>query len=228
MSPGYKRAILWLAEIWDNFDPLIIKSSFDVCGITSTNREFYHQNLSTMLTHNILFEENVEEDGGESYEVDGLSGESDYSSDTSEDGDWDEDEDNGSDFEQSIDENGDENEKTDSYFVQSIDESDNDSAYDQSIDENQDESDNDSDYEQSIDENQDESDNDSDYEQSIDGNLDDSSESEDDCNFETKIKKVVRKSKRKNLDIFSDDGSSFKDNIYLANRPKRSCTLRNK
>lgn len=228
MSPGYKRAILWLAEIWDNFDPSIIRSSFDVCGITSTNREFFHQNLSTMLTHNILFEENVEEDDGESYEVDGLSGESDYSSDTSEDGDKDEDEDNDSDYEQSIDENGDENEKNDSDYVQSIDE-------------NQTESDNDSDYEQSIDENQDESDNDSDYEQNIDErfesrqesdddclNLDDSYESEDDCNFEIKNKKVGRKSKRKNLEILSDDGSSIEDNICLANRPKRTCTLRNK
>ncbi|CAF1008245.1 unnamed protein product, partial [Brachionus calyciflorus] len=39
--------------------------------------------------------------GGESYEVEGLSGESKFSSNTSEDGNCDEDEDNGSDFEQS-------------------------------------------------------------------------------------------------------------------------------
>ncbi|RNA03866.1 hypothetical protein BpHYR1_046276 [Brachionus plicatilis] len=39
---------------------------FDVCGITSTNREFYHQNLSQMLVENQVFRENHTSEGTES------------------------------------------------------------------------------------------------------------------------------------------------------------------
>jgi len=48
-SPGYANVIKWISEIWANFDKDIIKKSFDVTGITSTDVPEYNPILRAVL-----------------------------------------------------------------------------------------------------------------------------------------------------------------------------------
>ena len=46
-SPGYVRAMRWFIEAWNELDVEIIKSSFELTGITCSNRE----NFNSVLRH---------------------------------------------------------------------------------------------------------------------------------------------------------------------------------
>lgn len=69
-SPGYAKAIGWLSEIWDEFDSSIIKTSFEVCGITSDNDDDFHSTLKTFLQSGPI-EEYLETNDGEN-DIDGF------------------------------------------------------------------------------------------------------------------------------------------------------------
>jgi hypothetical protein len=53
-SPGYAVAISWISEIWDEFDPTIIKESFDYCGITQNKMSGFHKQLQAFIENGLL------------------------------------------------------------------------------------------------------------------------------------------------------------------------------
>ncbi|CAF0916277.1 unnamed protein product [Brachionus calyciflorus] len=63
-SPGYAKAIQWISEIWNEFNPSIIKSSFQVCGITSDQNTHFHSTLKHFLTNGPI-NEYVDSNDGE-------------------------------------------------------------------------------------------------------------------------------------------------------------------
>lgn len=48
-SPGYARAIDWISEIWEEFDNLILRDSFDACGITQSDYRMCHNQLIAFM-----------------------------------------------------------------------------------------------------------------------------------------------------------------------------------
>ncbi|CAF1007838.1 unnamed protein product [Brachionus calyciflorus] len=69
-SPGYAKAIGWLSEIWNELDSSIIKTSFEVCVITSNNDEDFHSTLKTFLQSGPI-DEYLETNDGEN-DIDGF------------------------------------------------------------------------------------------------------------------------------------------------------------
>ena len=63
-SPGYINAIKWISEIWDEIDTNLLAKSFDVCGITQNNSQFFHKQLYWYLEKG-LKDMVVDEDGSE-------------------------------------------------------------------------------------------------------------------------------------------------------------------
>ena len=60
-SPGYAQIIEWVSSIWENFDQMIIQSSFDQAGITSNLIEDFHRQLRHFLL-NQEFSDDIEFD----------------------------------------------------------------------------------------------------------------------------------------------------------------------
>ena len=52
-SPGYKRALQWLNQIWCDFNPDLIKRSFELCGITEHESIENHQQSSDRSIYNL-------------------------------------------------------------------------------------------------------------------------------------------------------------------------------
>ena len=54
-SPGYARAVKWIADIWADLPGELISTSFDACGIASSNPEWLHRQLRYFFqTHELV------------------------------------------------------------------------------------------------------------------------------------------------------------------------------
>ena len=60
-SPGYAQIINWVSEIWEAFDPMIIKNSFDQAGITSNMIDVFHRQLKHFIL-NQEFTDDIDDD----------------------------------------------------------------------------------------------------------------------------------------------------------------------
>jgi hypothetical protein len=59
-SPGYATAIDWIGEIWSDFDPEIIKKSFECTGIAGHRQADLHDPLRKIITTNNMMHDYVE------------------------------------------------------------------------------------------------------------------------------------------------------------------------
>ena len=60
-SPGYANFIQWISEIWQEFDSDLIKKSFSLCGITSSQTNEYHNQLKHLILNKNLVEDVTED-----------------------------------------------------------------------------------------------------------------------------------------------------------------------
>lgn len=73
-SPGYARCIQWLSEIWKEFDPELIRKSFDSCGITGSS--YLHKCLAEMVSKDKIITDFVD-DRCEADEMEGFEADND-------------------------------------------------------------------------------------------------------------------------------------------------------
>ena len=64
-SPCYSTVITWLSEICESFDSDILSSTFDCCGITTTETNVFHRLLKNFIESSRLSDDIINDEGAD-------------------------------------------------------------------------------------------------------------------------------------------------------------------